>query len=61
LGVGQIKKQPVVLEHDGTDVIAIRKMGWLALSFDHRLIDGATADIFMADLKHTLENWTTTP
>lgn len=61
LGVGQIKKQPVVLEHDGTDVIAIRKMGWLSLSFDHRLIDGATADIFMADLKKTIENWTEAP
>lgn len=61
LGVGQIKKQAVVLEHDGSDVIAVRKMGWLSLSFDHRLIDGATADMFMADLKKTLENWTTTP
>jgi 2-oxoglutarate dehydrogenase E2 component (dihydrolipoamide succinyltransferase) len=61
LGVGQIKKQAIVLEIDGTDVIAIRKIGWLSLSFDHRLIDGATADMFMADLKHTLENWTTTP
>lgn len=61
LGVGQIKKQAVVLEVEGSDVIAIRKMGWLSLSFDHRLIDGATADMFMADLKHTLENWTTAP
>jgi len=61
LGVGQIKKQAVVLEIDGTDVIAIRKMGWLSLSFDHRLIDGATADMFMADLKKTLETWNTAP
>jgi len=61
LGVGQIKKQPVVLEVDGTDVIAIRKIGWLSLSFDHRLIDGATADMFMADLKQTLESWNTAP
>lgn len=61
LGVGNIKKQPIVLEIDGTDVIAIRRMGLLALSFDHRLIDGATADIFMRDLKNTLENWTSAP
>lgn len=61
LGVGQIKKQAVVLEHDSGDVIAIRNRGWLALSFDHRLIDGATADIFMADLKQTLETWTANP
>lgn len=61
LGVGQITKQARVLEVDGTDVIAIRRIGMLALSFDHRLIDGATADIFMADLKTTLENWTVAP
>lgn len=61
LGVGQIKKQATVLEVDGTDVIAIRRMGMLSLSFDHRLVDGATADIFMADLKQTLETWTSAP
>lgn len=61
LGVGQIKKQATVLEVDGTDVIAIRRMGILSLSFDHRLVDGATADLFMRDLKHTLEHWTATP
>ncbi len=61
LGVGQIKKQPVVLELDSGDVIAIRNMGWLTLSFDHRLIDGATADKFMADLKQTIETWTANP
>lgn len=61
LGVGNIKKEPVVLEMGGTDVIGIRRMGWLSLSFDHRLIDGATADMFMADLKSILENWSTAP
>ena len=61
LGVGQIKKQPVVIEANGTDCIGIRNMGWICLSFDHRLIDGATADIFMADLKNTLETWSTVP
>ena len=61
LGVGHIKKQPIVLEIDGTDVIAIRRMGLLSLSFDHRLIDGATADLFMRDLKNTLETWNSAP
>lgn len=61
LGVGNIKKQPTVLEVNGSDVIAIRRMGLLALSFDHRLIDGATADIFMQDLKQTLDNWSAAP
>ncbi|MEI6789974.1 MAG: dihydrolipoamide acetyltransferase family protein [Myxococcaceae bacterium] len=61
LGVGQIKKKPVVIETDSGDVIAIRNCGILSLSFDHRLIDGATADIFMADLKKTLETWTALP
>ena len=61
LGVGQIKKKPVVLETDSGDVMAIRNCGVLSLSFDHRLIDGATADIFMADLKKTLETWTAVP
>lgn len=61
LGVGNIKKQATVLEVNGTDVIAIRRMGLLCLSFDHRLVDGATADIFMQDLKQTLENWTSAP
>ncbi len=61
LGVGQIKKQAVVVEANGTDCIGIRNLGWICLSFDHRLIDGATADIFMADLKNTLETWSTVP
>lgn len=61
LGVGNIKKQATVLEVNGTDVIAIRRMGLLSLSFDHRLVDGATADIFMQDLKKTLESWTSEP
>jgi 2-oxoglutarate dehydrogenase E2 component (dihydrolipoamide succinyltransferase) len=51
LGVGAITKQAVVVN----DAIAIRPMGYLALSFDHRLIDGAIADQFMAHIKKTLE------
>jgi 2-oxoglutarate dehydrogenase E2 component (dihydrolipoamide succinyltransferase) len=53
LGVGTIEKRPVVRN----DAIAIRSMVYLVLSFDHRVIDGAVADQFMARLKHILENW----
>lgn len=51
LGVGAIQKRAVVLN----DAIAIRPMGYLTLSFDHRVIDGATADQFMAKVKGYLE------
>ena len=51
LGVGAIEKRAVVIN----DAIAIRPMGYLSLSFDHRVIDGATADQFMAKVKHYLE------
>jgi 2-oxoglutarate dehydrogenase E2 component (dihydrolipoamide succinyltransferase)/2-oxoisovalerate dehydrogenase E2 component (dihydrolipoyl transacylase) len=51
LGVGAIQKRAVVLN----DVIVIRPMGYLSLSFDHRVIDGATADQFMAKMKGLLE------
>jgi pyruvate dehydrogenase E2 component (dihydrolipoamide acetyltransferase) len=61
LGVGRIQKEVVVREVDGTDTIAIRPMGVISLGFDHRLIDGATADAFMADLKKTLETWDAAP
>lgn len=52
LGVGAVTKRPVVID----DAIAIRSMVWLALSFDHRIIDGAVADQFMAHLKRYLES-----
>jgi 2-oxoglutarate dehydrogenase E2 component (dihydrolipoamide succinyltransferase) len=54
LGVGAVVKEPVVL--DG-DAIAVRSTCYLALTFDHRLIDGALADQFTAKVKNTLENW----
>ena len=54
LGVGGVHKRPVVV--DG-DAIAVRSMVFLALSFDHRLIDGAVADQFMAGVKSRLEHW----
>jgi len=39
------------------DAIAIRSIIYLSLSFDHRVIDGATADQFMAEVQNQLENW----
>lgn len=53
LGVGAIEKRPVVIN----DAIAIRSMVYLTLSYDHRVVDGATAHQFMGKVKHTLENW----
>jgi len=58
MGVGGITKQPmVVTDKDGADSIAIRSVVHLTLGYDHRLIDGAIADQFMALVKKTLENW----
>jgi pyruvate dehydrogenase E2 component (dihydrolipoamide acetyltransferase) len=58
LGVGGITKSPlVVTDEDGNDSIAIRSLVHLTLGYDHRLIDGAIADQFMAQVKKTLENW----
>jgi pyruvate dehydrogenase E2 component (dihydrolipoamide acetyltransferase) len=59
MGVGGITKQPlVVTDKEGNDSIAIRSVVHLTLGYDHRLIDGAVADQFMALAKKTLENWT---
>ena len=60
-GVGRIQKEVVVREVDGMDTLAIRPMGVVSLGFDHRLIDGATADLFMADVKKTIETWDIAP
>lgn len=58
MGVGGITKQPMVItDKDGTDSIAIRSVVHLTLGYDHRIIDGAMADQFMAVVKKTLENW----
>ena len=51
LGVGAVQKRAIVLN----EAIAIRPMGYLSLSFDHRVIDGATADRFMSKVKEYLE------
>jgi pyruvate dehydrogenase E2 component (dihydrolipoamide acetyltransferase) len=56
LGVGTIEKRPVVVtDEGGNDALGIRTTGYLALSFDHRLVDGADADQFMAVVKKALE------
>jgi 2-oxoglutarate dehydrogenase E2 component (dihydrolipoamide succinyltransferase) len=53
LGVGIMQKRAVIIN----DAIAIRPMVYLTLTFDHRLLDGAVADRFLATMKTTLENW----
>lgn len=53
LGVGAIQKRAVVVN----DAIAIRPMVYISLTFDHRILDGATADYFLAKVKETLEGW----
>lgn len=55
LGVGGIKKRPMVMETKEGDFIAIRSMCYFSLGFDHRLIDGAIADQFMARVKEIIE------
>lgn len=56
LGLGAVVKRPVVLSHGGSDVIAIRSMVYLALSYDHRIIDGADAARFLGSIKSRLES-----
>ncbi len=56
LGVGGIKKRAVVMETKDGDFIAIRSMCYFSLGFDHRLIDGAVADQFMARVKQIIES-----
>ena len=55
LGTGAVVKRPVVISDAGQDVIAIRSMVYLALSYDHRLVDGADAARFLGAIKSRLE------
>jgi pyruvate dehydrogenase E2 component (dihydrolipoamide acetyltransferase) len=58
LGVGGLFKEPtVVTDENGSDSIAIHNIIRLTLGFDHRIIDGADAGKFMAEMKKYLENW----
>jgi 2-oxoglutarate dehydrogenase E2 component (dihydrolipoamide succinyltransferase) len=69
LGVGAIQKRVVVVSSDGSgaaltggfgegsDSIAIRPMVYVSLTFDHRILDGAIADYFLAKVVESLQNW----
>jgi 2-oxoglutarate dehydrogenase E2 component (dihydrolipoamide succinyltransferase) len=57
LCVGSIEKQPAVITVDGSDTIGVRTRGMLSLAFDHRIVDGADADRFMAEVKKTLQEF----
>jgi pyruvate dehydrogenase E2 component (dihydrolipoamide acetyltransferase) len=57
LALDAVEKRPVVIE----DAIAIRRMVYISMSWDHRVIDGATAAQFLARLKRNLETWDFTP
>ncbi|MEX0686300.1 MAG: dihydrolipoamide acetyltransferase family protein [Balneolales bacterium] len=58
-GAGVIQKRPVVMEVNGNDVIAIRHMVYLSMSYDHRIIDGALGGAFVQRVKALLENFDT--
>ncbi|MFD2872261.1 dihydrolipoamide acetyltransferase family protein [Mucilaginibacter ximonensis] len=57
LAVGTIKKKPAVIETPQGDVIAIRHMMMMSLSYDHRVVDGALGGSFLSRISHYLENW----
>jgi pyruvate dehydrogenase E2 component (dihydrolipoyllysine-residue acetyltransferase) len=57
LDVGGIVKRPVVITDEDGDKIAIRSMCLMSVAYDHRVVDGASADHFMNDLRDYLEGW----
>lgn len=57
IGTGAIEKRPVVLETEAGDVIAIRQMMFLSMSYDHRIIDGAHGGAFLNRIKEILEDF----
>lgn len=57
LGVAAIKKRPVVIETEAGDMIGIRQIGFLTLSYDHRLVDGELGDKFLQRVVHYLQNF----
>ncbi len=57
LGLGSIKKRPVVVETDEGDFIVPRKTMYITLSFDHRLVDGALGGMFVMKIAHYLESY----
>ncbi|WP_114983308.1 dihydrolipoamide acetyltransferase family protein [Cyclonatronum proteinivorum] len=58
-GTGIIQKRPMVLEVDGNDVIAVRHMVYLSMSYDHRIIDGALGGAYVQRVKQLLEEFDT--
>ena len=56
-GTGAIKKRPVVMETEHGDVIAVRQMVYLSMSYDHRIIDGALGGAFVQRVTELLENF----
>ncbi|RMG62089.1 MAG: 2-oxoglutarate dehydrogenase, E2 component, dihydrolipoamide succinyltransferase [Calditrichaeota bacterium] len=57
LGVGAIKKRPVVIETEQGDLLGIRPIGFLTLSYDHRIVDGELGDKFLQRVVHYLQNF----
>ena len=58
LDTGAIVRRPMVVEGpDGSEAIAIRPMMYLSISYDHRLVDGAYASQFMAQIRTNLQTW----
>jgi 2-oxoglutarate dehydrogenase E2 component (dihydrolipoamide succinyltransferase) len=57
LDMGAIVKRPVVREVDGSDAIVVRHIQLMSISYDHRVVDGATADHFMNDVRDYLSGW----
>ncbi|HVZ26755.1 MAG TPA: 2-oxo acid dehydrogenase subunit E2, partial [Sediminibacterium sp.] len=57
LAVGAIKKRPVVLETAQGDIIAIRHMMYLSMSYDHRIVDGSLGAGFLTEVAKAFENW----
>jgi 2-oxoglutarate dehydrogenase E2 component (dihydrolipoamide succinyltransferase) len=58
LSTDTVAKRPSVLTlPNGTDTIAIRPIGYLGLTWDHRVFDGSTAVLFLQRIKHNLESW----
>jgi 2-oxoglutarate dehydrogenase E2 component (dihydrolipoamide succinyltransferase) len=57
LAVGVIKKKPAVIETEEGDVIAVRHMMYISMSYDHRVVDGALGGLFLRRVADHLENW----
>jgi 2-oxoglutarate dehydrogenase E2 component (dihydrolipoamide succinyltransferase) len=57
LGIGAIRKKPVVVETPQGDVIAIRHIMIMSLAYDHRIVDGALGGMYLKRLKEILEGW----